>query len=174
MYSRALVRIVDEYRKAFPWVFQALEASKDGEMRSLTPADMLPDLDPDQRRAQVDAAVKWLKASPIGKRPLVKDSVQMCTDEAVERLQMALTPLPGRGGASAPLELECVPPALLLPPYDPAQAASAVAGGEFELGDRVVVLRGTGSPPFGARGTVIGVHEDACELLFDEDFAGEA
>jgi len=61
----------------------------------------------------------------------------------------------------------------LLPPYDPAQPVSAAAGGAFELGDRVVVLRATGAPPFGAGGTVIGVYEDACELLMDEEFAGE-
>lgn len=36
------------------------------------------------------------------------------------------------------------------------QVAAALAGGSFELGDRVACLRGTGSPPLAARGTVVG------------------
>jgi hypothetical protein len=47
-----------------------------------------------------------------------------------------------------------------------------LAGGAFEPGDRVVVLRGTGSPPFGARGTVIGVLPNVIEVLMDQDYAG--
>jgi hypothetical protein len=47
-----------------------------------------------------------------------------------------------------------------------------LAGGGFEPGDRVVVLRGTGSPPFGSRGTVIGVLPNVVEVLMDNDYAG--
>jgi hypothetical protein len=74
---------------------------------------------------------------------------------------------------AAPVELETVHPSLLLPPYDPAAAKSVLSGGLFEPGDRVVVLKGTGSPAFGTRGTVIGVLPDSVELLMDEEFAGE-
>jgi hypothetical protein len=68
--------------------------------------------------------------------------------------------------------LEQVHPSLLLPPHDPAAPQSVLAGGAFEPGDRVVVLRGTGSPPFGARGTVIGVLPNVIEVLMDQDYAG--
>ena len=44
------------------------------------------------------------------------------------------------------------------------QVKLAVQGGEFELGDRVVCVSGRGTPPYGARGTVTGVYEDACEV----------
>lgn len=47
-----------------------------------------------------------------------------------------------------------------------------LAGGRFEPGDRVVVLRGTGVPAFGARGTIIGVLGDGLEVLMDHEFAG--
>lgn len=73
---------------------------------------------------------------------------------------------------SGPVELEQVHPSLLLPPHDPACPISVLAGGACEPGDRVVVLRGTGAPPFGARGTVIGVLGDSVEVLMDEEYAG--
>ena len=44
------------------------------------------------------------------------------------------------------------------------QVAAALAGGTFELGDRVACLRGTGSPPLAARGTVVG-EAPACGTL---------
>ena len=49
-----------------------------------------------------------------------------------------------------------------------------LAGGIFELGDRVGYLGSAGrpKPELGARGTVVGVHEDSCEVLFDADFPG--
>lgn len=73
---------------------------------------------------------------------------------------------------AAAVELEQVHPCLLLPPHEPGGAVSVLAGGGFEPGDRVVVLRGTGSPAFGARGTVIGVLADAVEVLMDDEYAG--
>jgi hypothetical protein len=39
-----------------------------------------------------------------------------------------------------------------------------------ELGDRVLSLRSDEGPPFGARGTVVGVHGKHAEVVFDEKF----
>jgi hypothetical protein len=63
---------------------------------------------------------------------------------------------------------------LLLPPYDPSRPLSELLGGEFDLGDRAAVARGSGAPPFGARGTVVAVFDGAVELLMDEEFPGGA
>ncbi len=102
--------------------------------RAHTPCPVFP---------QLDAAAKWLKSLPSAKRPLVKSSVQLASDDAVEKLQLTLAPVAPRGrDAMLPVELEAVPAQLLLPPYDPAAAVSTLAGGGFELGDRVVVLIG--------------------------------
>lgn len=43
--------------------------------------------------------------------------------------------------------------------------AAALAGGAFDLGDRVACLRGTGSPALGARGTVVGAFDMPARLL---------
>jgi hypothetical protein len=64
------------------------------------------------------------------------------------------------------VELEAVPPTLLLPPVQPrGSVAAALAGGPFELGDRVLSLRAKGEgPPFGLRGTVRSL------IIFGENF----
>lgn len=63
------------------------------------------------------------------------------------------------------MELENVAPALLLPPAAKGGGlTAALAGGAFDLGDRVAAVGGGGVPPFGARGTVVGVMEDAVEV----------
>lgn len=62
---------------------------------------------------------------------------------------------------------------LLLPAHDPAAPQSVLTGGDFEPGDRVVVVSGTGAPAFGSRGTVIGVMPTVVELLMDDEYAGE-
>lgn len=63
---------------------------------------------------------------------------------------------PGAARPMPPVELEAVAPALLLPPVQArSTVAAALAGGIFELGDRVISLRAGGDgPPFGLRGTV--------------------
>lgn len=43
-----------------------------------------------------------------------------------------------------PLELESVRPTLLLPPTEKGGIASELAGGAFDLGDRVACLKSTG------------------------------
>ena len=45
---------------------------------------------PDERKAKVAAATKWVKATPLAGKPLVKSSVQLMTDDAVRALQHAL------------------------------------------------------------------------------------
>lgn len=41
---------------------------------------------------------------------------------------------------------------------------AALAGGVFDIGDRVVAITGSGSPPFGSRGTVVGTYDEAVEV----------
>ena len=46
------------------------------------------------------------------------------------------------------------------------------AGGDFDLGDRVVMVGDSGSPPFGTRGFICAVHGEAAEIMFETDFVG--
>ena len=47
----------------------------------------------------------------------------------------------------AAVELENVSPSLLLPPTEKGGVASELAGGAFDLGDRVASLKSTGGLP---------------------------
>ncbi len=84
----------------------------------------------------------------------LQSSSVVAPEGAIRTLQDMMPP-----GATRPMpavELESVTPALLLPPAQArSTVAAALAGGPFELGDRVVSLRAGGDgPPFGLRGTV--------------------
>lgn len=77
----------------------------------------------------------------------------MAPEEAIRALQMTLPSAPVR--PLDPIELENVSPALLLPPSG-GPVSAELAGGVFELGDRAACMRGTGTPPLGLRGTIVG------------------
>jgi len=173
MYSNAMVKVLEEYRERHGWVLDALDA-KSGSSEpgggSIRLADIMPDVNPEDRRARAEGVAKWVKKLPLASRPLVKTSVKILMEEGVLALQRAmptLKPLP-------PVELESVSPQLLLPPYTPGpdQLKSFMQGGHFELGDRVVSVLKEGVPPFGFHGTVIGVYEEALEVMFDSEFVG--
>lgn len=51
---------------------------------------------------------------------------------------------------------------------------AALAGGVFDIGDRVAAITGSGSPAFGARGTVVGTYDDAVEVRWGPGGAGGA
>ena len=57
-------------------------------------------------------------------------------------------------------------------PVRQGETLDLYAGGDFSLGDRVAAVGDGGSPPFGARGYVVAVHGEACEVLFDREFVG--
>lgn len=69
-------------------------------------------------------------------------AVQLAAEDAIRALQAALPP--GLTKPLAPVELENVKPTLLLPPTEKGGVASELAGGVFDLGDRVACLKSTG------------------------------
>lgn len=167
-YSDAMVRVLEQYKQRYNWVWVALEQDTSGAM-DMPLAQMLPGIDREAAQQQVAQLRKWLKSLPLARRPLVKTSAKVSPESAVRMLQAALPPKPWE---TETLEMENVAPALLLPPLDRGGLTSAFAGGTFELADRVVSAGSAGAPPFGARGTVVGVYDDAIEVLFDQEFLG--
>ncbi|KAL4438007.1 hypothetical protein ABPG77_004228 [Micractinium sp. CCAP 211/92] len=166
-YSEALVRILDDYRRRFPWLWAAIE--QDASPSEFQLDDVLPKQPREQQLEQVAALRTWLKSLPLSRRPLVKLSAKVAPEPAVKMLQAALPP---RAREQAPVELENVAPTLLLPPTEKGGMAAALAGGVFEIGDRVAAITGSGSPAFGSRGTVVGTYDDAVEVVFDSEVAG--
>ena len=183
-YSDAMVRILEQYKQKFSWMWSAVEkqemsssssfggeggAKSGGPPQALTLEELFPGMDKDAALTQVAALRKWLKSTPLGRRPLVKPTAKVAPESAVRMLQAAMPPKPKE---LPPVELENVSPALLLPPLVKGGTASAFAGGSFELADRVTFVGSAGAPAFGSRGTVVGIYDEAVEVLFDQEFLG--
>lgn len=168
-YSQAAVRILELYRSLFPCVFAVAE--QDSESATRKASEVLPELETAEAASMLYEAQKWLMSQPLAKRPLVSMDAKQASEAGIQALEAA-TPPPRRSPPT--LEVEGVAPPLLLPPVDPAEMTLAIAGGSFDVGDRIVYLGpgGAGSPPFGARGAVVGVHEGVVEVLFDSPFVG--
>lgn len=177
-YTDAFVRILEQYKSRYGWVWAAID--QDSSAREYTLEQLLPGVDKETALLQVQALKAWMKSQSVSRRPLVRMTSKVAPEPAVRLLQASL-PSPTDNNSSGgshnlmePIELENVSPALLLPPTEKGGAGAALAGGSFEVGERIVCIAGTGVPPFGARGTVIGVYEEdgAVEVLFDEEFLG--
>lgn len=72
-----------------------------------------------------------------------------------------------QGTSAHPAPDPSPPPCPLLLSLTPAEKGgmtAALAGGIFDIGDRVAAIAGSGSPPFGSRGTVVGTYDDAVEV----------
>lgn len=168
-YSQAAMSILEHYRSMFPCVFAIAEQQSESATRKVS--EVLPELEAAEAAGMLYGAQKWLMSQPLAKRPLVSMDAKQASEAAIRALEAA-TPSPIANPPT--IELEGVAPSLLLPPVDPAEVALAIAGGMFDVGDRIVFLglEKVGSPPFGARGAIVGVHEGVVEVLFDAPFSG--
>ena len=52
----------------------------------------------------------------------------------------------------------------------PSDATFKLQDQHFALGDRVVMVQETGSVPLGAKGVVVGFHNQGMEILWDHSF----
>ena len=178
-YSQEALRVLQEYKRAHAWVFAAVEDIDD--MRDgVNIEDVLADLPESGRLATLKGTKAWLKAHPIARRPLVPTSSQVATEEAVRAL-VATTA--GGTKAAKVVDLEGVSPLLLMKAVTEGSVVDLYAGGDFELGDRVVMVGDSGQPSFGSRGAIVAIHSytdahtqdskaESVEVLFDEDFVG--
>eukprot|EP00983_Pelagomonas_calceolata_P012429 398150-Pelagomonas_calceolata.AAC.3 len=65
---------------------------------SIRLADIMPDVNPEDRRARAEGVAKWVKKLPLASRPLVKTSVKILMEEGVLALQRAMPTLQARAG----------------------------------------------------------------------------
>ena len=171
-YSDKAVQLVAAYKRAYPWLFNALCASDDLKMSA---EDLFPGMDPLMANAQVQNAQKWVKAQPVNRRKLVGLEVKLASDEAIAAIEASIPQSPL---LPPPVLVENVKPKLLLCAPEKGKADTVAAGGAMGLGDRVVFVGGlsdTGSVsiPFGACGTVVGLYGDKhVDLLLDVPVAG--
>ena len=163
-YSDALISVLKSYKQKYPNVWAALDEEK------VTLDVLFPGMEKEAAMKELTAIKQWLSSLPSAKRKLVKSTAMVASEDAIRIFQASL-PQPKPSNA-VKVEMESVPAAMLLPPIEPGGLMAAFAGGSFSLGDRVVSVGSTGIPPFGLRGTVVGVHEKFLEVLFDSAFEG--
>ena len=172
-YTDAAAQLVTAYSQRAPWLFKALADAPEGGPPGLDVRDALPGMTPAEAARQAYDVAAWLKKQPVGRRPLVKTTAVVPPDETIRAL-VAATAVPA---SSLPaIVLERVAPPLLLAPVQEVEVTSVLAGGDFALGDRVVTIAAGGGtvPPFGSRGTVVGIHPwevgASLEVLLDAAF----
>ncbi len=126
-----------QQQNQFSWVFAMMEA--DPEANSYEPKTALPNLSPEAQSSEVQRLRKWLSKLPATRRPLVKTSTILAPEGAIKALQSSMPSAYTR--KVAPIELEQVQPAFLMPPVQASGFTTALAGGSFDLGDRIVSVR---------------------------------
>ena len=171
-YSQNAVKLMQEYKAKHGWVFNAINADPDSGFEGLELETALKHLSEDARLAQLKATKAWLKATPAARKPLVSKFSKVAAEEAVKALCAALGDAASGKKPAPPVSLESVSPLLLMRPVTAGEVLDLYAGGDFDLGDRVVMVGDGGSPPFGTRGYVVAVHGEAAEVMFDRDFVG--
>jgi 5'-3' exoribonuclease 1 len=56
--------------------------------------------------------------------------------------------------------------------FKPAHSTSRLQGQQFKLGDRVVMVQGSGGVPLCAKGVVVGLVEKMIDVVWDNAFIG--
>ena len=183
-YSVDAQRLISEYKKHHPWVFEALrnEAGSDNG-GVITMSELFETHDLDTNKHLVAEAKKWLKSQPASRRPLVPSDSVVAAEEAVRALAATIGDQSANYKQPMPVALEGVSPLLLMKPVIPGEVMDLYAGGDFELGDRVAYVGESGTPPFCSRGTVVAIHgytdahtthmvAEHVEIMFDGTFVG--
>lgn len=107
---------------------------------------------------------------PAEASPAMQTSAEVAPEQAVRMLQSTLPPALSR--KQPDIEVSAVSPQLLLAPRSAGSVPSVLCARGTSLGDRVAFLSCSGPARLGARGTVVGVHEEDFEVLFDAPFDG--
>jgi 5'-3' exoribonuclease 1 len=175
-YTPNAVRLVEAYRNQFPQLFSALN-KKPNERRY----DAIDVFGPNGE-AMLPVIREWLnnhETAKLPRSPVTTNSMSVEAAMAVQKAADVRTLALKKKG----FPKEClfkIPGSALYRegstgPTDVLLASDLNEGRGPELGDRVVNLCADGVP-FGARGTIIGIHDAAktgsVEVLMDEEFIG--
>lgn len=174
-YTTKAIRLVNEYREKFPQLFAALAKQPNEKKYDATAifgpngVEWLPTI----RTWLNNVESAKLPRSPTSTETLSKDAVA-AVEKAANVLNLAIK----KKGYPKDSVVKIPGSALYL--ENSTGATDVILGGDFngnaapELGDRVVNLCANGIP-FGARGTVVAIHEDTSgcvEIVLDEEFVG--
>jgi len=158
-YTDSLINILENYRNASCWVFEAVDATPEGGEINLK--HVFPRLSDADLNGMVRRAKEWLNGLPLTGRPLV--TAEACVG-SIAAIQQAQTMLSISPGVQKPV-MTRVPRSQLIPPSDKSSVRSKETGGEMCIGDFVVYI-GSSLISFGSPGVVIGTLSGKAEVLF--------
>eukprot|EP00736_Rhodelphis_marinus_P006971 Rmarinus@m.18120 len=166
-YAEEVVDLLQEYKKRYPSVIDALASNAKVYMAQMLfpgtkEGDPLPS-------AKVTELSKWIDSLPSSQVPLMACTSHVYSKRVCTAIQQHVDKL--SHGTAEKQSTVLATPSDLSKPLDPS-LLSSVGASSYSLGHRVISLAGSGSVPFGIRGTVIGVHGKLVEVLFDTGFVG--
>jgi len=88
-FSQQCVKLLQDYKRAHPWVFAALQSDPDGGFEGLELDVALKHLPEPQRLPALNQCKAWIKAQPASKRPLVSKFSRVAPEEAVKNVFIA-------------------------------------------------------------------------------------
>lgn len=156
------------YHAKFPWVAQLCTES---DSATLLLADAFPGVSDDDLIEKAKVVQRWRQQSALAGRklvPVTSDVPQDSAMHAVEAIIGAISCSPVKT-----LELHSVRPELLLAPLS-AGVTSPVSARSLSVGDWVACMSADGgaTPPFGAYGVVVAVHDGFADIRTLEKFPG--
>ena len=174
-YTPKAIKLINEYRQKFPKLFSAL-----AKLPSEKKYDAAQVFGPNW--AEVLPKVReWLNKNETAKLPRVPISTQVMPQDAVSAVERTTDVLNLQLKKKGfPKESLVKVPGSALYRENSTSATDVMLASDHneneapELGDRVVNLCATGIP-FGARGTVVGIHKattGCVEIVMDEEFVG--
>lgn len=161
-YNELLVKILSDYKAAFPSVFEATgDKKKAGKTASLAES-------PEEAERIAKSAEKWVSNLHLS-HTMIATSVDILSGKQIAQIRDAKPPV------WSPSEKKTIQPGSNVVFSIPSGLSFKVRWEErpsttVVLGDRVVNTFDNGVVPFGAVGTVISIKKNDIEVLFDKPF----
>lgn len=156
------------YHAKFPWIAQLCS---DSDSATLLLADAFPDVNSEALLEKAKAVQRWRQQSALAGHKLVPVTSAMPQNSAMRTVEAIIGAI-----SCSPVktcELHSVKPELLLAPL-PEGVTTPLAAQSLSVGDWVACMSANGgtTPPFGAYGVVVAVHDGFADIRTLEKFAG--
>ncbi|KAI9007521.1 XRN 5'-3' exonuclease N-terminus-domain-containing protein [Phycomyces nitens] len=165
-FSDKAVELIEEYIKRFPEFVSAIGSQNSSSFMSLDDFKWSPN-----PSAELQKMKEWLASKGVNDLPRASLTSEQFEEPYIQTIEQL--------GASyhknyenldfKKVIIKRIPRDVLLRPCD---AESKLADQFFRIGNRVVYALDTGSIPLGTKGTVVGVHDNMIDIIFDVPFMG--
>ncbi|KAG9109509.1 hypothetical protein FRC07_008294, partial [Ceratobasidium sp. 392] len=160
-FSEKAVKLIREYKAAFPSIFAVLDSRRDDITRA---SDLFPNDDPE---AKVKQAKDWLASKGVRDFEPVSLFSDQLEKQNVANIENYMEQLKENKGEHKRVMVQGVPRQALL---KPDHAVYRLQNQKFVLGDRIVMVQNTGGVPLAAKGVVIGLAPTLLDVIWDVPF----